>query len=498
MSFRAAHATTDAVVVGGGVAGLTAAIALSDIGLGTIVVEKEPILGGRARSWSDTVTGDPIHLGPHVLTSFYPSFLRLLERLGTKDRVVWQSEDLLYTLVDGTGAAVEIRASRLPAPLMFASAMRCDPNLSLRDIASARQLTRFALGLGEEDIASLDGHDAATVLRALEVSPALLRRYFAFASMAILNVPLERCSAGTLLRAFRELASRDAAQVGFPSVGLGDLFAPSARDLLEAAGHTVITSATVDRILDERAGARHRACGVRLADGRTIRARHVVCTLPPHDLDSILPATWKEERSLADLRWFEPVPYVSVYLWFDRKIGERQFWARPYDERDLNCDFYDYANIYAGGRERSFVGSNIIYAHRAAGLSDDAIVEATLRELRENIEGAAEASAVNAVVNRIPLAVVAPRPGFEVRRPLASTSVGNFVLAGDWTQTALPSSMESAAVSGWRAAEIVAASEGKEMRLVKRLPRRGRLAKVIGGVSRALPWPERVRRLAQG
>ncbi len=494
MSFLLADATSDAVVIGGGVAGLTAAVALSDLGLRTIVVEKEPILGGRARSWSDARTGDPVHLGPHVMTSYYPSFLRLLERLGTKNRIAWQSKELLYTLVDGA-RAVEIRASRLPAPISFASAMRCDPALSARDIASAWQLVRFALGLGEEDIASLDRHDAASVLRALQVSPALLRRYFAFASTSILNVPLERCSAGTLLRAFRDAASRAAAQIGFPAVGLGDLFAPAARDLLEAAGHTVLTSTTVDSVLDEGAGGERRACGVRLAGGRTIRARHVVCTLPPHDLDAILPASWKEDRGLADLRWFEPVPYVSVYLWLDRKIGERQFWARAYDERDLNCDFYDYANIYAGGRERSFVGSNIISAHRAAGQSDEAIVESTLCELRENIAGAAEARVVDARVNRIPLAVVAPHPGFEARRSPASTSARNFVLAGDWTRTSLPSSMESAAVSGWRAAEIVAASEGKAMKLVKSLPRRGGLATVMAGVSRALPWPARVRAL---
>lgn len=481
---------TDVVILGGGIAGLTCAVGLLGSGLRLVVVERDGLLGGRARSWTDPTTGDPVHVGPHIVTNYYSNFFRLLERLGTADRVVWGSKEVLYTMFDGD-RPVELRRSSLPPPVQMLATLRGDPALGLLDLASNAAPLQVALGLDEHDVLRLDDLDGGAALTAMGVRPAMQRRYWQFAAMSILNTPVERCSAGSLLRTFHHAISRDAVRVGFPGCGLGDLFAPGARAVIEAAGHPVWTNTAATRLL----GADEQATGVRLADGREIRARHVVSTLPPGDLAPLLPVVWRDHAGLDSLQWFEPVSYVSVYLWFDRRLTRRQFWARSYAPDDLNCDFYDYANIYPDWGERpSLIGSNIIDAERIAGMSDAEIVAGTRRELMENLPQARTAELRHAAVHRIPLAVQSPRPGFEARRPTADTTVDGLVLAGDWTRTGLPSSMEGAAASGWRAAEVVRAREGRPRALVRPLPPRGVLARALMTVSRVSPWPPRLRR----
>ncbi|WP_420829609.1 FAD-dependent oxidoreductase [Nannocystis pusilla] len=116
------------------------------------------------------------------------------------------------------------------------------------------------------------------------------------------------------------------------------------------------------------------------------------------------------------------------------------------------------------GARPSLVGSNIIDAGRVAHWSDAAIVARTCHELMENLPAARAATLRHATVHRIPLAVQAPLPGFEARRPAARSPVEGLLLAGDWTRTGLPSSMESAAASGWRAAELVGADTAARWR----------------------------------
>merc|ERR1719362_2318726 len=114
------------------------------------------------------------------------------------------------------------------------------------------------------------------------------------------------------------------------------------------------------------------ACtGVVLDDGQRVAARlGVISTLPPHTLLPLLPHAWREGHpAIKSLEHLKPCEYISVYLWFDRKVsGGRQMWARTYRKGDLNCEFYDFSEIYTGKDSRgtpwrdrpSFVGSNII------------------------------------------------------------------------------------------------------------------------------------------
>ncbi|MBI2897824.1 MAG: FAD-dependent oxidoreductase [Deltaproteobacteria bacterium] len=447
---------TDVAIVGGGLAGLTAAVALRDSGLSTLVVEEDSILGGRARSWIDEKTGDPVHIGPHIFLSEYPNMRKLLGLLGTEDRLVWQRGRFIF-MVDGR-SEIEFRMARLPAPFQFIPSLLADPAIRHRDLASNVPVSLFALRLTEHDIERLDNVNASAVLRSLGVTERFIQRFWAFTSMAIMNVPLELCSAGALFRFYRRLIGHTRYDVGFPDGGLGDLFAPQAKALIERSGGRIMLGARVVTFT----GDATRATGLELADGRRVEARFCIAALPPSALRRIARPEWLPGPVFRDLVRFQPCPYVSTYLWFDRKLTRRQFWARVHDPNDLNCDFYDLSNINRGWESRpSLITTNCIFCERAAGMSDEQIVQGTVRELSEYLPEAARAKLVHWVVNRIPMAIHCPFPGTEQRRPTLRPGPKNLLLAGDWIRTRLPSSMESACMAGWQAAEAVLADLGR-------------------------------------
>src|SRR5262249_30382233 len=138
-------------------------------------------------------------------------------------------------------------------------------------------------------------------------------------------------------------------EIGFPDGGLGDLYAPAARSLLEAARSTVETGVRVVSFLGEG----DRVGGVRLEDGRSVQAAYCVAAVPPSALFALSRPEWtRPHLTFAHLKEFRPVPYISLFLWFDRKLTDLQFWARAHSPADLNCDFYDLSNIHSGWVKR--------------------------------------------------------------------------------------------------------------------------------------------------
>jgi uncharacterized protein with NAD-binding domain and iron-sulfur cluster len=209
-----------------------------------------------------------------------------------------------------------------------------------------------------------------------------------------------------------------------------------------------------------------RVLGLTLNDGKTVRARYVVSAIEAHGLLQILPDRLRDIRPFDGLGAFKPVPYVSTYLWFDRKLSEQKFWARVWNPHDLNCDFYDLSNIRPGVHRGSHIAANSIHCPRIHAMTDDEVIAGTVREVAELIPEALKAKVIHARVHRIAMAIAKPAPGTERLRPEAGTPIENFFLAGDWTRTLLPCSMESAAYSGARAAELIWNSIGRPRTLV--------------------------------
>jgi 15-cis-phytoene desaturase len=435
--------SNEVIVIGGGLAGLSCAVALADAGLRVTVLEGTRELGGRARSWVHQPSGDVVDIGPHLVHSEYANFLQFLQRLGTRGNIAWQPEKLI-TLATPHGPA-DLRHRRLTPPLSLLPDMARASRLGLRAMSSNNGVTKRALQFDERQIAPFDAMTGMQLLQRCGTAPAMVDWFWRFATMAVLNAPLERCSAASLLRVHSQLIGHRNLHFGFAAVGLNELYVQGSTRIIEAMGGQVLTDARVESI-QRIAGGQHV---LRTAQGERFAAAHIVLALPPANLRLLCPML------VADTV-LEPSPYRSVYVWFDRKVTDERFWALLWSPTRLNYDFYDLSNIRPGLAQRpSVIASNVIYSHRAAHLSADKLVQETVREIAEFVPGARDARVLHADVHDIPMAVPCPVPGFESARPPAMTRMRGVYLAGDWTRTGLPCSMESAVRSGYLAAEAV-------------------------------------------
>jgi zeta-carotene desaturase len=441
----------DVVVVGGGIAGLSCGVALEHSGLSVAIFERDQQLGGRAVSSVDTTTGDAIDIGPHILLSEYRNMLDMMESFGTDQDVCWQN-DRFITLLDDR-KRLPMRLHSLPAPLHLLPSLWSVDALSARDKLSNARVTWLAMRARPKDMEELDGLTGEDFLRRCGVSERFRAWFWETASLALLNLPLKECSAAALLRMFGQLIGTSGYRSGFPRTALADLFAPAARTRIEAAGGRVECGReVVQLIIDER-----RVAGVILADGRRISTGACVTAIPPQALQKLLSRSSLADLTCArDLQLFEPCPYISTYLWFDRKITRERFWNRVHSPDDLNSDFYDLSNIRRDiDPSRSLIASNCIYSREQEHLSDGEIIARTRQELEEFAPLAGQARIRHAVVHRIPMAIVCPRPGTERARPHMATDIEGLLLAGDWTATGLPSCMESATYAGRLAAQKI-------------------------------------------
>lgn len=461
----------DVIIVGAGIAGLSCATRLADAGLRVRVLEKSDVPGGRARSWADPATGIEVDIGPHVLLNKYPNMRALLERLGTGDQICWQTEELLTVLDEGKH--LRFKVGGLPAPLHY---VRNLPQV-LRKVPLHHLLSNIRLGWRTmrstpQELMSLDDRNGRDYLLSAGVSPGFIDWFWASASMAILNLPVEQCSAASLMRLLAQGLGHNDLAFGFPKIGLSELYAWPAIRALERNGGTIQFSQPVSGLL--RRG--EKVAGVTLANGSTIEASAVVLAVQPTAIDSVLPQDYSLAKTAAR---FEPSPYVSCYLWFDRPLTKARFWARPWSPECFNTDFYDLSNIRDSATgSGSMIATNIIWSHRIAGMSDEAIIAATLDEIADFAPEARRARLENAIVHHIPMSVPCARPGIETSRPQTCVEKGLYV-AGDWVDTGLPFCMESATRAGAIAAEQVLAERGIAARLALPTP-------VPGGLTRWL------------
>jgi squalene-associated FAD-dependent desaturase len=269
-------------------------------------------------------------------------------------------------------------------------------------------------------------------------------------ALAALNQPPHEAAAPTFVRVLAEMFGPDpqAASIAFPAVPLDAMYAAPARDYIEARGGLVWTNALA-RILVER----DRTVGVLARGGREVRAAAIVSSVPwfalrpifdnvPNALQGIVAAAMR----------MATYPIVTVNLWFDRRVLLTPFVGLP--GRTMQWAFDRGAIMGLPLSHVSLVSSG---AAAVVGLGNDAAVALALRELRDALPAARAATVKQASVVRERRATFSLAPGQPVR-PSTVTPLAGFYLAGDWTDTALPGTIESAAMSGHRAAD--AASGG--------------------------------------
>jgi squalene-associated FAD-dependent desaturase len=437
-------AAPDVIVVGAGFAGLSAAVRLARHGARVLVVEERRRLGGRASAFADPETGEVVDNGQHALFGCYHETFAFLRDIGTEGDVRLE-ERLDLEIVDRRGQRSRLTSASLPPPLHLVGGLLRWPALGWSDKIAA---LRAGLALGRLAGSDRDraGGDQPTVnewLRAHGQTPRLSEVLWEPLAVAALNQSPGVAAAGPFVEVLARMFNgnrRDSA-IGLPMKPLDQLYAEPARRWLENAGHQLRIGAPARLLVD---GA--RAVGVEIDGERTIAGR-VVSSVPWF----AFPAFAASVPALADLSAsagaMRASPIVTVNLWLDRTVTDAPFVGLPgrtfqwvFDKGRLFGEAWSHLSLTSSGAE------DIV------GWTNEALIAHARRELGEALPAAASAIVRRSTAVRERRATFSLAPG-EPPRPGVDTPVQGLFLAGDWTDTGLPATIEGAVVSGHRAAE---------------------------------------------
>jgi squalene-associated FAD-dependent desaturase len=447
---------SDVLVIGGGFAGLAAATALAAAGRRVTVLEKRPVLGGRAYSFTDQATGEVIDNGQHAMMGCYTEMFRFLDRIGATAKLAIQP-GLRVDMLDPERGAGVISCPPLPNPLHMGAGVLAYRLLGVADRARVLAGGLRLLLMKRRRDPRLAELTVEGVLDLLGQSAAARRAFWHPVAIATLNDDPAIASADLLaevmVRAF--FAGKDAARFVLSKVGLSELYTTDARRFVEARGGRIETKAHVVGV-----GFRgNEVSHFELRDGRRLSAAAYVSAVPPQALFPLLPiAVRRAVPVLGGIEGLTSSPIVSVHVWFDRPllphpfvgfVGTDTHWA-------FNRDIISGRNERAE-RDRGYLSFVISGARAIVDDDNDAIVARTLTDLHRLLPASAAAHVRHTQVVKEKFATMSPSVAAARLRPPTVTPFDNFVLAGDWTDTGLPATIESAVMSGHRAADVVTA-----------------------------------------
>jgi squalene-associated FAD-dependent desaturase len=440
----------DVIVIGAGFAGLSAAAALAADGARVLVLEARPQLGGRATAFTDRETGELVDNGQHVLFGCYRETMQFLRRVGAEGHVRIQPS-LELVCYDTSARRSVLTCPRLPAPVHLLAgvlgwnAIPWPERLAALRIAwpivhARRQLHRQSTVSVVPDGATvqewLDHHGQGRVLQQWLWHPL---------AVAALNQLPQHASAAAFVRILAEMFAPDAssASVVLPTRPLHEMYAEPARKFVTGRGGEVRTSALARLTVTGSRVDHAEVRGERFAAPQFISAvpwfglRTLFGTSPPVELTALFAAAAR----------MEPMPIVTVNLWYDRTIMEEAFVGLP--GRTMQWVFDKRIAFGGTASHLSLVSSG---ATDIVGKGNDELAALAAREVESSLPAARGVWPVRATVVREKQATFSLAPG-QPQRPGLHTGIGNLCLAGDWTDTGLPATIEGAVVSGHRAAE---------------------------------------------
>ena len=429
--------TFDAAVVGGGVAGMSAATALAERGARVVLIEARRELGGRTSSFIDRTTGETADNGQHILMGCYDEALAFLRRTGALPSAALQDR-LSMDVVDREGRASRLRCPTLPSPVhLLGGLFRWDALAWPDRLGALRLAVRSAPDPAET---------VADWLRRLGQTPRLVELLWEPLALAALNQPIDVAAAAPFAEVLeRMLRTRSDAAIGVPAVPLRNLFAIPTRAFLQARGGTVLVDSPA-RLVPRADGTIDLA-----VRGVPVSARTVIAAVEWHGLAKLFPSRPEALRPVLDAAAATaPAAILSAHLWLDRAVMRVPFVGLP--GRPWQWVF-DIGHHWRGRSSHlSLVASA---AEELVPRNNKDLLDLALATIRDVLPGAGDAAVKQAIVVRERKATfsvapgVAPRPGHETPWP-------GVYLAGDWIGNTLPATIEAAATSGHAAARLAA------------------------------------------
>jgi len=459
------------IVIGGGLAGLAAGVALAEAGWRVRLFERRPFLGGRATSYV-LPDGEHVDNCQHVTFGCCTNLEDFYRRVGCADKIKFFDRLLL---LDPQGRSGRFQAGFLPAPFHILGSFIGFRPLSLRDkLSIGRAMLDILTHQGKVD-ASVDGPAISMLdwLKRRKQTPGAISRFWRAVLVSALSEGLDSIDARYGLDVFWKtvLLNRTGYRMGVPVIPLAELYDGCKAEIERRGGEVALRSPV--RGLKIESG---QLAGLCFDDNREESADVYIFAIPHTALAELLPESIKQsDPSLANLGKIKDAPITGVHFWFDRPVMDEPFltlldtttqWI--FNKSLLYGDLAPATNAQgeriSGGEYLQLV---ISASYDLLSKSRQEIIDLCLSEVRSALPAARKAELLKATVIKEAAATFSPQPGVDQWRPKQQTALRGLFLAGDWTDTGWPATMEGAVRSGYLAAEAVLASAATPRRFLQ-------------------------------
>ncbi|MBO9997524.1 MAG: 15-cis-phytoene desaturase [Cyanobacteria bacterium SID2] len=459
-------------IAGAGLAGLSCAKYLADLGHTPVVLERRNVLGGKVAAWKDE-DGDWYETGLHIFFGAYPNMLQLFKELNIEDRLQWKEHTMIFNQPDRPGTYSRFDFPDIPAPLNGIVAI-----LRNNDMLTWEEKVRFGVGLipamlkGQSYVEEMDKYSFSEWLKRQNVPERVEKEVFIAMSKALNFIDPDKISATIILTALnRFLQEKNGSKMAFLDGSPTErLCQPIVESIAERGGEVRLNAplkeiqlnpdGTVDRFVLR---------GLDGAPDETIEADIYVSAMPVDPLKVMLPQPWRQLAYFQKLDGLEGVPVINLHLWFDRKLTDidhllfsRSSLLSVYADMSNTCKAY-------ANPDRSMLELVLAPAKDWIAKSDEEIIDATMGELQQlfpqHFTGDERATLLKYHVVKTPRSVYTATPGCQQCRPDQRTPIANFYLAGDYTMQKYLGSMEGAVLSGKLTAQAIDA-DAKSRNLV--------------------------------
>jgi squalene-associated FAD-dependent desaturase len=450
------------IVIGGGLAGLSSAVALAEAGCRVRLFEKRPHFGGRATSYW-LPDGSHVDNCQHVTLGCCTNLADFYRKVGADGKIRFY--DRLF-FADAQGRRSSISAGALPPPFHMTASFLRFRGLTWADKRSiGRAMLHIARWGGKPP--GTAGVSMQEWLERRAQTAGAIERFWRVVLVSALDEELSRTDAHYGIDVFWKafLMNREGFRLGIPAVPLGELY-DGCRAAIEHRGGELRSRAGVREIMVEG----EKVTRLRLDDGTEASGDAYVVAVPHDVLLEILPADLVErEQAFLNLRRLRVAPITGVHLWFDRQVMKEPFltlldhtvqWifnkSRLYGPPEGN----GVRATMAAGTGGQYLQLVISASYSLVSSSRQEIIDLCRKELQDVLPASRNAELLKATVIKEVAATFSPGPGSDAWRPGAVSPLPNLFLAGDWTSTGWPATMESAVRSGYLAAEALLAGAG--------------------------------------
>ena len=437
------------LILGGGLAGLTAAKRLTDKGFQVKVLEKRDILGGKVSAGKDD-EGDWIESGTHCFFGAYKVLFDLMKEIKTDHAVLWKDHQLTYTL--NGGERFTFNTWDLPSPLHLLPAIAKNGYFTLREMAAFSK-SLIPLALKKDKYPPTQDHlTFAEWGEQKKFGRRLMEKMFRPMALALKFIPPEEISAKIILdvtETFYRIP--DSSRMGFLKGSPQEYLHQPLLDYSVRKGAIFKTRTAVDELLYDGGEIK----GVQLLNGEILTSDYYLCALPIHNLNKVLPHNLKQQdRFFAGLGNLDAVPVISVQIWYDREItADDNVLFSPDGVIPVYANLAQTTPDYQTLRGKPFSGKTrfefcVAPAKALMGLSTDEIIRQVDLSVRNCYPKTSQgAKILKATLVKIPHSVYAPTPFMEQYRPTQTTPLPNLFIAGGFSQQLYYDSMGGAVMS---------------------------------------------------